>query len=142
MLNQDNYDEYNIEPVVYCKRCYSLKIKYEPDIDSDCCMECGCTDTDTASIGEWEKLYEKRYGKKFTEKSNDIRKSPIFNLPISKLKKRLYDCPQWLNVIRGVYPRFPRGLGKADSITLLFDKITRDNKLDELRIQLMKYIKN
>ena len=32
-----NYDD---EPVVYCSRCYSLKIKYEEAIDSDCCMEC------------------------------------------------------------------------------------------------------
>jgi hypothetical protein len=40
-----------------------------------------------------------------------------------------------------MYPRFPGGFGKADSIVLFFDKLAKDNKLDDLRVTMMKYIK-
>lgn len=132
---------YDAEPVTYCARCYSLKIRYEEEVDADCCMECGCSDTMTASIDEWEKLYENRYGKKYVEKKNDIRNSPMFLLPISKLKVKLYNCPEWLSIIKTLYPQFPKGLSKADSIILVFDKLSRDNKMDDLKILLAKYYK-
>lgn len=132
---------YDAEPVTYCARCYSLKIRYEEEVDADCCMECGCSDTMTASIDEWEKLYENRYGKKYVEKKNDIRNSPMFLLPISKLKVKLYNCSEWLSIIKTLYPQFPKGLSKADSIILVFDKLSRDNKMDDLRILLAKYYK-
>lgn len=132
---------YDAEPVTYCARCYSLKIRYEEEVDADCCMECGCSDTMTASIDEWEKLYENRYGKKYVEKKNDIRNSPMFLLPISKLKAKLYNCPEWLSIIKTLYPQFPKGLSKADSIILVFDKLSRDNKMDDLKILLAKYYK-
>lgn len=58
-------EEYNDEPVYYCKQCLSLKIKVVGGFDF--CDECGDTDIATAHIEEWEKLYEARYGHKFLE---------------------------------------------------------------------------
>lgn len=56
--------DYNEEPVYYCPRCLSLKIK--SDIADYCyCDDCGSTSVDEISIDEWEKLYEDRYGKKY-----------------------------------------------------------------------------
>lgn len=138
----EKYDKYDLEPVRYCARCYSLKIKYEEDIDADCCMECGCSDTLSTSIGEWEKLYENRYGKKFVEKGTNLRSTPMFNLPLDKLKLKLYDCPKWLSMIKTLYPSFPRGLSKTDSVILVFDKLVRDNRMDDLRKLLLNYYRN
>jgi hypothetical protein len=134
--------DYDLEPVKYCAKCYSLKIRYEEAVDSECCMDCGCSDTLTTSIDNWEKLYEGRYGHKYVVKSNNPKNSPLFKLPLSKLKIKLYDCPEWFTIIRKLYPDFPRGLGKVDSIILLFDKIYRDNKLDDLRLLMLDYYKN
>ena len=58
-------EDYNNEPVHYCKHCLSLKIKIVGGYDF--CDECGSTDILTAHIDEWEKLYEQRYGHKFLE---------------------------------------------------------------------------
>lgn len=130
-------EDYNSDPVTYCSRCYSLSIKHEDAIDSDCCEECGCTDLKTSSVFEWEKLYAKRYGHKFVEASHDIRKSPIFMLSISKLKAMVYNDSSWKNLCKTLYPTFPGGLSRADSVVLLFAKLTQDNKLDDLRIELI-----
>lgn len=132
--------EYDEEPVTYCAKCYSLKIKYEETIGSDCCMDCGCSDTVTSSIEEWERLYEKRYGHKFTEKSNDPRKSLVFKMSMKELEDKVCDSPYWKQIIKGIYHNFPQGLSKADSIILFFDKIVKENRLDELRYLLIKYI--
>ena len=141
MPSQDNtnYDE---EPVIYCSKCYSLKIKYEEAIDAECCMDCGCSDTSVSSIEEWEKLYEKRYGHKYVVKNTDPKKSYIFKLPINKLKDKVYNSPLWYVIIHSLYPKFPGGLDKADSIILLFDKLIKDNRLDDLRLVLLKHIKH
>lgn len=141
MSKETKHSDYDDEPVVYCARCYSLKIKYEEAIDADCCMECGCSDVKSASIDEWEQLYAKRYGTKYVVKRNDIRKSPLFNMPISSLKMMVYENPSWKNIIRSMYPRFPEGLSKSDSIILLFDKATKDNRMDDLKTILFKYSK-
>lgn len=141
MAGQDDYNEYDLEPVEYCARCYSLKIKYEEIIDSACCMECGCSDTLTSSIGEWEELYNKRYGHKYIQKAYDPRKSPIFKLSIDKLKTKLYENPDWEKIVQSLYPNFPKGLGKADTIIFLFDKLIRDNRLDDLKLSLVNNIK-
>ncbi len=137
MLNKANPNDYDLEPVQYCARCYSLKIQYEELIDGDCCMECGCSDIKIASIYEWEKLYEKKYGRKYTEKNTDMSKNPIFKLPIEKLKMKIYDNPSWKYILHKIYPRFPGGLSRADSVILFFDKLTKDNKLDDLRTLLL-----
>lgn len=59
----DNSNDYNDEPVFYCKSCLSLKIKtVASGLDLDYCDECGCTDIEEASIEEWQALYRERYG--------------------------------------------------------------------------------
>lgn len=59
-------EDYNAEPVVYCKNCLSLRIMTLDNMDY--CDECGCTDLDTTDIVSWEKMYEKKYGKPFNKK--------------------------------------------------------------------------
>lgn len=59
-------EDYNAEPVVYCKNCLSLKIMVLDNIDY--CDKCGCTDLGTTDIASWEKMYEKKYGKPFNKK--------------------------------------------------------------------------
>lgn len=68
-LNTENCpNDYNKEPVLYCKRCLSLKIMNIPKIeDSDYCDECGSTDVGKCSIEEWETLYKAKYGYNFLE---------------------------------------------------------------------------
>lgn len=136
--NQDKLKEYDEEPVEYCKNCYSLKIRYEEITDSDCCMECGCSDIATATIDEWERMYERRYGKKFVDRKVNIRNTPIFNLPLSKLKMKVHDHPMWRTIIKRMYPRFPGGLSRADSVILFFNKLIEDNNLDNLRLLLLR----
>lgn len=58
-------DDYNDEPVYYCKNCLSLKIKIVGGYDF--CDDCGCTDIATTHINNWEKLYEERNGHMFLE---------------------------------------------------------------------------
>lgn len=131
--------EYDLEPVVYCSKCYSLKIKYIDTVDSDCCMDCGCSDTLTTDIHTWEKLYEERYGHKFVEKSNDPRKTYIFRVPLEEVKRRTYKHPLLKEIIHKLYPRFPEGLTKEESVLMLFDKLAKDNRLDELKFLLLQY---
>ena len=68
-LSTDNQpNDYNSEPVFYCKHCLSLTIMHIPIVeDSEYCDKCGATDIETCSIEEWESLYEKKYGHKFLE---------------------------------------------------------------------------
>ena len=65
MSVEEKNQEYDSEPVKYCARCFSLKIKYEESIDAECCGDCGSSDILESSIEEWEKKYERKYGKKF-----------------------------------------------------------------------------
>lgn len=57
-------EEYNQEPVWFCKDCLSLKII---DVDNDVCFcdECGNTNIGKASIEVWEDLYETKYKHKY-----------------------------------------------------------------------------
>lgn len=141
MSDKNNIEDYNTEPVTYCARCYSLKIKHEDVLDADYCGECGSTDTAEASIEEWEQLFERRYGHKYAEKSIDPKKSYIYNLPIDKLKKRVYDSPYWKDIIKSIFPRFPKGYSKVDSIILFFDSVFKHNRLEDLRLLLFNYYK-
>lgn len=138
MPNPDTQTNYDSEPVVYCSRCYSLKIKHDDDMDVDYCMECGCTDTVTSPIEVWEEKYEKRYGHKFAEKNKDHSKSPIFQMPLSKLMRKVSDSPKWETIIMNVFGFLPKGLSKADSIMVFFDKLEREHKMDKLRELLYK----
>lgn len=142
MSKQENFEEYDSEPVVYCAKCYSLKIKYEETIGMDSCEDCGCTDFKTSSFEEWEKIYAKRYGHKFMEEKGDLHKSPIFLLTNDQLKAKVMEDPYWRSLCRTLYPTFPNWLEKADSIILLFSKLYQDNRLDDLRIELINKDKN
>lgn len=142
MPKQKDINIFDDEPITYCSKCYSLKIKYEDSIGMDCCGDCGCTDFITSSMEEWEKLFQKRYGHKFVEEKGDIRKSPIFQMSNDKLKEELFKCSEWREVCSTLYPAFPEWLGKADSVILLFAKLYQDNRLDELKLELVKQNKN
>lgn len=58
-------EEYNSEPVVYCKQCLSLRIMDANG--TDFCDDCFGTELGTTTIEEWEILYELKYGHKFLE---------------------------------------------------------------------------
>lgn len=60
-------EDYNEEPVVYCRHCLSLKVMALND-NMDYCDICGCTDIDSTDIVSWEKMYEEKYGKPFNIK--------------------------------------------------------------------------
>ena len=141
MSEQEKINDYDSEPIAFCANCLSLKIKHEDSIDMDYCSDCGSSEIMEAPVERWEVLYEKKYGKKYVVKGNDPKKSPVFKLTISKLMDKFSNLPNWKTIIYNMYPRFPGGFGKADSIVLFFDKLAKDNKLDDLRVTMMKYIK-
>ena len=65
MEEKQNYNE---EPIFYCKSCLSLKIRSVPNMeDSEFCDECSSTDIGQCSIEEWEKMYIERYGHRYLE---------------------------------------------------------------------------
>lgn len=55
-------DDYNNEPVYYCKNCLSLSIMELTD-DISFCDRCGNTEIGICHIDEWEKLYREKYGR-------------------------------------------------------------------------------
>ena len=62
-MNNTLKEQYNNEPVFYCKNCLSLKIKtVMVDSDLDFCDECGATDIDKTHIKDWENKFKERYG--------------------------------------------------------------------------------
>lgn len=56
-------NEFDSEPVYYCKDCLSLRVVSDAGIDY--CDVCGSTSIGECSIEEWEVLYSERYNKKF-----------------------------------------------------------------------------
>lgn len=142
MAKQEGINEMELDTVDFCSKCYSLKIKYEDSIGMDCCEDCGCTDFKTASFDEWEKLYKERYGHKYVEEVGDIRKSPIFQMSNDKLKIKVSNDPSWREICRAMYPTFPNWLSKTDSIILLFAKLYQENRLDDLRMELINRSNN
>lgn len=71
---------YNNEPISYCKNCLSIRIKTVkfPETnegenrDVDYCSLCSKTDLGEVHVSEWEDMYQERYGKMFlTEESNE-----------------------------------------------------------------------
>lgn len=68
--------EYNNEPVHYCKTCLSLKVKtieFKPteageSRDVDYCGSCSNTSIGQAHITEWEDMYEEKHGKRYIDK--------------------------------------------------------------------------
>lgn len=137
MSRKKKKEECDSEQVTFCAKCYSLRYRYEESIGMDCCMDCGCTDSRTASFDEWERLYTERYGHKYLDVKRDIRKSPLFLMPVEKLKQKVYGDPAWREICKKMYPSFPEGIGRADSVVLLFAKLCQDNRLDDLRMELV-----
>lgn len=70
-MNSTN--EYNDEPVLYCKSCLSLRIKtVVAGLNLDYCDVCGSTEIDQTHISNWEELHRKTYGFDYlTNKLND-----------------------------------------------------------------------
>ena len=63
--NQD----YNSEPVYYCRNCLSLKIMSIPGLeDAEFCDECNSTDIGKCSIEEWRKLWKDKHGFDYLER--------------------------------------------------------------------------
>lgn len=141
MDNQARHEDYDSEPIAYCARCYSLKVKHDDTLDMDCCAECGSTDIQEAPVEEWERKYERRYGHKLTQKEGDPKKTYFFRLTTKELMDRVAGSPRWREIIQGIYPHFPGGYGRADSIVLFFDTLVRQNKIGELKLFLFKHFK-
>ena len=139
-MKQNNKQEDNEDSVVYCTKCYSLKIKYEDAIGMDCCGDCGCTDFGVTSFDNWENLYKTRYGHKYVTEVKNVRNSPIFKMSSDKLKTLLYDHKDWEDICHTLYPSFPKWLSKSDSVILLFAKLYKDNRLDDLKMELINRI--
>lgn len=131
--------DYDEEPVVYCPRCYSLKIGHEDVTDTDCCMDCGCTEVREADISTWEKLYIGRYGHRFTEKSNDPRKSPFFKMSLSSIKEELYKGRMLSYAMRELHIKPQHGLGKFDAVNQFIERLAQERRLDDLRYLLYDY---
>ena len=65
---EDKQNQYNEEPVFYCKSCLSLKIRDVPSMEnSEFCDECSSTDIGQCSIEEWEEMYINRYGHRYLD---------------------------------------------------------------------------
>ena len=63
------HNDYNNEPVFYCKHCLSLDVRYVLDMkDSEYCDDCGSTDIAECSIEEWENLYRNKFGHNHLDK--------------------------------------------------------------------------
>ena len=137
----DKTKDYDEEPVQYCAKCYSLRITHDDTTDSDICSVCGSTDIATTTIDRWEKLYENRYGHKFVDRSNDPRDSIYFKMSIAKLKTKVYYSKYLQPILYTLYPNFPQGLNKSESVIMLFDQLSKDNRIDELRYMLYDYSK-
>lgn len=53
------------DKVLYCPTCLSLQILGIEGTDLCYCGKCGCTDIQEIDFEEWDKLYQKQYGKQY-----------------------------------------------------------------------------
>lgn len=68
-MSSQKKTSYDDDPVFYCKRCLSLKIRQMPFMkNQDYCDECGSAEVDKADIETWKKLYEEKYGHPYIQK--------------------------------------------------------------------------
>lgn len=58
-------ENYNDEPIFYCKNCLSLRIRGIDDFEY--CDVCSSTNIGQCSIKEWEDLYQARFGHKYLD---------------------------------------------------------------------------
>jgi len=121
-------EDYDLEPVCYCPRCYSLRIgRIEGVEGADYCMDCGCPETSEATIGEWERLYSGRYGRRLVERKRSPQEARIAGMTTRELRAEL--CGR---------PDFPKGLPMPDSALVLSDMVARDGREKELRKLLIE----
>ena len=57
-------NNYNDEPIFFCRECLSIKIRYTRE-DIDYCDDCGSVDIGKTNINIWIHYYIRRYGKPF-----------------------------------------------------------------------------
>lgn len=66
---KEQQQDFNEEPVEYCKHCLSLAIR---DVNNQpYCDKCGSTNVDSTDIFTWEQLYVNMYGTKFINKNEE-----------------------------------------------------------------------
>ena len=71
-FNNEHKEEYNKEPVYYCKKCLSLKIGYVAVLEgSEYCEDCNSTNIGKAPIEEWDKMFFKKYGYHYLDEFKD-----------------------------------------------------------------------
>ena len=62
----DNLKEevnYNDEPVFYCERCMSLRVRFVQSLsNSEYCDVCGSTDIEQTNIEDWRQQFKDKYG--------------------------------------------------------------------------------
>ena len=58
-------DEYNNEPMHFCKTCLSANIRELSSSNLFVCGECGNSKLDEAKVNDWIEMYTKEYGKPF-----------------------------------------------------------------------------
>lgn len=134
MKNTQNHNEYDLEPVSYCPKCYSLKIGYIPGVDdSDYCMDCGCVDVVRGNIFEWEELYKDRYGHKFIEDRKSLEGHPLWKLSIRDLRNKLLESSYCMEIIHEIYPDWKPGIRLVDTVFLFFDNIINDRLMPKLK---------
>lgn len=62
-MDNTREQQYNDEPVFYCKDCLSLRIRTVAEgSDLDFCDKCGSTNIEQTNIEEWQKMHKARYG--------------------------------------------------------------------------------
>lgn len=62
-------NDYNSEPVFYCKNCLSLRVRVVPGFeDAEFCDECNSTYIGQTSIEEWRRMYKDKYGFDYLDK--------------------------------------------------------------------------
>ena len=68
----EHKQEYNQEPVYYCRKCLHLKIGYVAVLEgSEYCEDCNSTNIEKATIEEWDKMFFNRYGYHYLEEFKD-----------------------------------------------------------------------
>lgn len=134
MNNTQNRNEFDLEPVSYCPKCYSLKIGYVPGVEGmEYCMDCGCLDIASTDIYKWEKLYEERYGHKFVTQKSSVEGHPIWNLRLKDLRTKVLESPYYKDIIHEVYPDWKYYSNPVDTVFLFFDSVVKDGLLPKLK---------
>lgn len=133
---------YDLEPVRYCSRCYSLRVGYVGDAGgTDYCMDCGSTDISEARIGEWERLYKERYGHDYLERKQDPMRARIYGMAWKDLRQEFYSSPCWMEIVKAMYPKFPKYKCKEDAMLAFINRIEEDGKVDEFKERMYIHCK-